>query len=238
MSNSRLILKIKRQETPFYRFLYNFLKRVIGLEFPYIKPIHYILYKERQIRIGFFRWLGVKVYYEPLFKSQCESIGKRFKIVRGKLQGIPLISGNLVLKIGDNVTLHSVITLSGHKVYDRPVLNIGDYSYIGSRVNISVGKEVYIGKYCYLADNITIRDNDGHPIDYLKRRNNEAVQKEDIKPVRICDDVWIGSGSIILKGVTIGDGAIVASGSVVSKDVKPFSIVGGNPAVHIKDLNG
>ena len=100
-----------------------------------------------------------------------------------------------------------------------------------------MAKEVLIGNNCYLADNIIIRDNDGHPVDYMQRRENQSVSKDDVKPVRVGDDVWIGSHSIILKGINIGDGAIVASGSVVSKDVEPFTIVGGNPAIVIKRLH-
>jgi acetyltransferase-like isoleucine patch superfamily enzyme len=54
------------------------------------------------------------------------------------------------------------------------------------------------------------------------------------RPIIIEDDVWIGACAIILKGVTIGEGAIVAAGSVVTKNVEPYSLVGGNPAKLIK----
>lgn len=55
------------------------------------------------------------------------------------------------------------------------------------------------------------------------------------KPITICDGVWIGARAIVLPGVTIGEGAIVAAGAVVTKDVHPFTIVGGNPAKVIKE---
>ena len=231
------ILKIRRHETPFYFRLYKFLKRISRLELPYIKSVHGFLYRERQARINFFRWVGVKFYYEPLFKSQCVDVGKNFRIIRGKLQGIPYIVGKPYIEIGDNATLHSVITFSGNKVYDCPSIRIGNNTYIGSRVNISVAEEVSIGDNCYLANNIIIRDNDGHPVDCIKRRQDHTVQKDDVKPVRIGNDVWIGSGAIILKGVTIGNGAIVGSGAVVVKYVDPFTIVAGNPAKVVKRLN-
>lgn len=235
MINS-FILKIRRRETPFYSRLYSFLKRLTRIEVPCVKPFHGLLYHERQSRISFIRWLGVKLYYEPLFKSQCFRIGNNFRIVRGVSQGIPYLSGKLFMEIGDNVTLHSVMTLAGNKVFDKPVLRIGNNTYIGSRVSISVAKEVIIGDYCYLAGNVTIRDNDGHPVDYVKRRCNEAVQKEDVKPVHIGNDVWIGSGVTILKGVRIGDGAIIAAGSIVTEDVDTFTVVGGNPARVLKKI--
>jgi len=59
-----------------------------------------------------------------------------------------------------------------------------------------------------------------------------------IAPVRIEDKAWIGFNAIILKGLTIGEGAIVAAGAVVSKDVAPYTLVGGNPAVFIRTLEG
>jgi len=226
----RIILKIRRRETPFYSWFYSFLKRITRLEIPCVKPFHNLLYRERQLRISFLRWFGLKLYYEPIFKSQCVSVGKNFRIIRGVSQGIPYLSGKLFIEIGDNVTLHSVITLAGSKVYDRPKLRIGNNSYIGSRASISVAREVTIGDHCYLAGNISIRDNDGHPMDPVRRRRNEAIDKEDVKPVHIGNDVWIGSGATILKGVIVGDGAVIAAGSVVAKYVDSFNIVGGNPA--------
>lgn len=59
--------------------------------------------------------------------------------------------------------------------------------------------------------------------------------RDEIKTIIIGDDVWIGHGSIVMHGVRIGDGAIVAAGSVVTKDVEEFTIVGGNPARKIKN---
>ena len=230
------MLRIRRRETPFYSALYGFLKYLARLELPCIKPVHVLLYGERHVRLTFFRWLSVKVYYEPLFKSKCVRVGENFRIVRGKLQGIPYISGNLFIEIGDNVTLHSVITFAANKVFDRPTLSIGNNTYLGSRVSISVAKDVTIGNYCHLADDIIVRDNDGHPVDYRERRLNKPVQKQDVKPVRIGNDVWIGSKSVILKGVTIGDGAIIGSGSIVTRSIPKFTVAAGNPARVIRRL--
>ena len=56
------------------------------------------------------------------------------------------------------------------------------------------------------------------------------------KSVRLGDDVWVGSGAILLPGVTVGDGAIVAAGAVVTRDVEPRTVVGGNPARFIKRI--
>ena len=76
---------------------------------------------------------------------------------------------------------------------------------------------------------------------YTKNHNTERtdipmIEQGNTQPrkVTIGDDVWIGARAIILPGVTIGQGSIVAAGSVVTKDVEPFSVVGGNPARVIK----
>lgn len=96
----------------------------------------------------------------------------------------------------------------------------------------------------------TVIDNDAHSLNSFERINDVNDWKrgvdenkvgfyknwEKVKsaPIKICDKAWIGFNSIILKGVTIGEGAIVGAGSVVTKDVLPYSIVAGNPAKFIK----
>lgn len=230
------ILNTRRHETPFYAFVYKIYKSLIGFEFPCIRLIHGLFYKERILRTAMWFWIGVKFYYEPVFKSQCVRVGKGFRIIRGRVQGMPQLIGKVYIEIGENVTIQSVITIAGNKVYDKPKLIIGDNTYIGTRISLNIGKEISIGKNCYLADAITIRDNDGHPVDSYKRGKNQSVDKNDIKPVKIGDSVWIGSSVIIQKGVTIGDGAVVGSGSLVTKSVEPFTIVAGNPATIIRKL--
>jgi len=233
----KFLLNIRRHETPFYFTLYRVLKNIVKFEVPVIPSLHKIMYLEWNIRVSFYRWLTMKLYYEPLFKSQCVSVGKRFSMSKGSAQGMPCLVGKLFIEIGDHVALHSVSTFSGGKVHEQPSLIIGSNTYLGSQLNISVAQTVMIGHNCYIADRVTIRDNDGHPKNFMKRRANKPVTKEDVKPVTIANDVWIGSNATILKGVTIGNRAIVASGSLVTKDVPDDSIAAGNPARIIRLLD-
>lgn len=83
-------------------------------------------------------------------------------------------------------------------------------------------KKIEIGEHVYIGENVIIKDSDEHYIDSKKPKT---------KPIKIGNNVWIGMGSIILKGVTIGDGAVIAAGSVVTKDVEPYTMVAGVPAV-------
>lgn len=96
---------------------------------------------------------------------------------------------------------------------------------LAARRSIRIGNRVMMGA------NVTVLDNDCHSIDIALRQVKDA----DIKsaPVVVEDDVFIGMNSIILKGVTIGRGAVIAAGSVVVKSVPPGAMVGGNPAAQL-----
>ena len=108
---------------------------------------------------------------------------------------------------------------------------IGDHSRIGLH-NTIIGP-VTIGHHVNLAQGITVTALN-HNFDDPKKRIDE--QGVSTKPVVIEDDIWIGANAVILPGVTIGENAIVAAGAVVTKDVEPNTIVGGNPAKFIKQI--
>lgn len=97
-----------------------------------------------------------------------------------------------------------------------------------------------IGSFVSIADEVTFLLGGNHPyrgfstFPFLAKYFGVLVESKTKGPIVVGDDVWIGLNSTILSGVTIGQGAIVAAGSVVTKDVPPYSIVGGNPALVIK----
>ena len=100
---------------------------------------------------------------------------------------------------------------------------------------------VNIGSYCSVASNVVIQEFNHN---YLRATTynifshiigvQNMTEKISRGPIIIHDDVWIGSNSVILSGVTIGRGSVVGAGSVVTKDVAPYTIVAGNPAKFIK----
>jgi acetyltransferase-like isoleucine patch superfamily enzyme len=101
-------------------------------------------------------------------------------------------------------------------------LMIGEMSHIGERTELHCGNKITIGKHVRIGWDCIIMDRDYHSL--------PGFPEEETLPVNIRDNVWIGCRVIILKGVTIGEGAIVGAGSVVTKDVDPNTVVVGNPA--------
>ena len=124
---------------------------------------------------------------------------------------------------------------------------VGKHSYGAPNIlAFGEGKKVYIGKYCSIALNVTVFLGGNHRLDWcttypfpaLTHKWPEAagVTGHPLSngDVRIANDVWLGQNSTIMSGLTVGDGAVVGASSLVTKDVPPYAIVGGNPARIIK----
>lgn len=211
------------------------LEKLLRLHIPVnglTKPIFDLLYNihatVREGLIAIFKF----IYFEPLLRSQCQSVGEGLW-----MEKLPYIVGKGNIVIGSHVRLSGKSNfIFSNKIQERPQLIIGEHTFIGHNCRFAVAHEVKIGKHCLLAGGITIADNDGHPLDYLARRNNAPPLKNDVKAVSIGDDVWIGREATILKGVTVGDRAVIGAHAVVTKDVAADTIVGGNPAEVIKAL--
>jgi phosphonate metabolism protein (transferase hexapeptide repeat family) len=123
---------------------------------------------------------------------------------------------------------------------------LGDYSYIGQNCMVA---DAVIGKFCAIAANVRI-GAPNHPIDrpslhrftycpeyYVAgiERDHRYFGQRHADKVTIGHDIWIGHGVIVLPAVTVGDGAVLAAGAVVTKDVAPYTIVGGVPARLIRE---
>jgi acetyltransferase-like isoleucine patch superfamily enzyme len=104
-------------------------------------------------------------------------------------------------------------------------VQIGEFSFLNRRAEITCQDSVIIGDECVISWDVSIMDTDLHRL---------APEEPISAPVRIGDRVWIGTRATILKGVTIGDGAVVAAAAVVTKDVPPRTLVAGVPAKVIR----
>lgn len=135
------------------------------------------------------------------------------------------LSSNASLKIHGSFTM-----LEGAEIVilDGGSMEVGNNSYMNDSL-IQCESKVVIGDNCAIAGGVIIQDTDFHPT-----FDENGVRKPHTKPVTIGNHVWICSNAIVLKGVTIGDGAIIAAGAVVTKDVPSKCLVGGNPAKVIR----
>ena len=164
---------------------------------------------------------------------------REYNDMEGVLCSIINLGKRESVRIGDFVKINGILVCN-----ENGNIVIGDYSVIRSGSFISADNNVIIGKHCFISSDVLIYDNNGHPIlPGLRRIQLEKLHKESVdnyeaenRPVVIHDDVWIGTRSMILKGVTIGEGAIIGAGAVVTRDVPPFSIVAGNPARVVKKI--
>lgn len=161
--------------------------------------------------------------------------------------GMPLVSlaQDSRIEIGDRVVLVSDCAFTALGV-SRPTilrtLQSGASISIGDDTGISGGticaaSRVTIGKRCLIGADVKIADTDFHSLKPDNRRFNNNPLDIGVAPVHIGDDVFVGTGAIILKGVVIGSGAIVGAGSVVTKDVPEGGVVAGNPAKIIRGIS-
>lgn len=147
----------------------------------------------------------------------------------------------------------SLIRIGAQSIVDGDLLifahggrvTIGEWCYVGEGSRIWSAVHVSIGNRVMISHNVNIFDSLTHPVDpYLRHRHFRDIattghpKNIDLgeRPVRIEDDAWIAAGAMVLRGVTIGKAAVVGAGSVVTRDVPPFSIVAGNPARVIRYL--
>jgi acetyltransferase-like isoleucine patch superfamily enzyme len=151
----------------------------------------------------------------------------------GEPRGIgPYGSRRAILALRDNARFETtgwVILGSGVQtvVGDDAELLIGGGTYVTANSEILCRRRIEIGSDCAISYRVLIMDSDVH---YLAV---DGEAKSSTLPVVIGDHVWLGAGAIVLKGVTIGEGAVVAAGSVVTRDVPPAVLVGGVPAKEI-----
>ena len=162
-------------------------------------------------RFNKFPWRSILIKPDVLYNSRAVEIGNRVYIRKGaRLEVLgKVLKNSPKISIGDNTTIHL-------------------YFHCGAAESVVIGKDVMIAGHVYISDHDHIYD---HPT--LAARN---VQDLSSSPVVIEDGVWLGQGCVILKGVNVGKRSVVGANAVVTKDVPPYSVVGGVPARIIKEF--
>lgn len=153
------------------------------------------------------------------------------------------------LRVGENCLLNGPIVFEAR----TGQVDIGDRCYIGTNSTILSRNRVTIGNDVTIAWDVTIYDHDSHSMNWRDRAVAVKLFYERYgypdcfdrldwtnvgsAPIVIGDRVWMGFGVTVLKGVTVGEGAIIASRSVVTRNVEPYTIVAGNPAQMVRKLD-
>lgn len=183
----------------------------------------------------------INLFYQLVFKLNCfvnnTEIEKKIKIKgfvqifnKGKLsisKNCKINSGQRFNPIGGDTITRFVIRKGG-QILIKENVGISNSSFVSSS-SIIIGENSIVGGGC------KIWDTDFHSI-YYSDRACKPEKNINTKPIIIGKNCFIGSSSIILKGVHIGDNAVVAAGSIVTKDVATNTIVGGSPAKFIKNI--
>ena len=144
--------------------------------------------------------------------------------------------------VGENTVIRGELFVFGH----GGRIELGEWCYIGEGSRIWSAASIKMGNRVLVAHNVNIHDSISHSTRATWRHEHamaifesghpRAVEGISATPVVIGNDVWIGFDSVILKGVSIGDGAIVGAGSFVTHDVEPWTVVAGIPAKVVRHI--
>ncbi|VEN72806.1 Acetyltransferase [Candidatus Desulfarcum epimagneticum] len=170
-------------------------------------------------------------YVRRFLKPQFESLGPGFTFMKPwhvRLFGAPIEMGacaNVIATPDQKVRLSVWPEKKG-----MGGIRIGDYCLICPGVRIGSAMEIVIGDNCMIAGNAYIADSDWHDI-------HNRISAGRPRPVDIGDNVWIGDGAIVCKGVSIGANSVIGAGSVVTHSVPPNAVAAGNPAKVVRKFD-
>jgi maltose O-acetyltransferase len=166
---------------------------------------------------------GLRILLAKIYLRKCSKIGRLVSV-----NGRPYIKNSGDITLGDEVRIWSNTVRTKLITGKKGRLIVGKNSRLNG-VHIFAGELVEIGDNVRIAPYTIILDSDFHDI-------TDHFSDGTSKPVKIEDNVWIATRATLLKGVQIGRGSVVAAGAVVTKDVPPYTVVGGVPAVVIKQI--
>jgi acetyltransferase-like isoleucine patch superfamily enzyme len=192
----------------------------------FLRPGLRLLYQFNYVRLIIWHYLCNVLYRYPVFQACCASVGRGVSIDR-----MPFITGPVQIHIGNHVWMGGNISIASGSILPLPPqLVIEDHAEVSWNVSFAVNKEIRIEEYARISFNCRIADSDGHPREADLRAANAPMNPRDIRAVRIGRHAWIGNGTHIMKGVTIGEGAVIGVNSVVISDIPAYCLALGNPA--------
>ncbi len=209
------------------KFLYT---RLQYGSFPCWKPIHRIVYSLHRLLLHLWQTIIQKSYFTPVFLSQIEYPPKQLHLY----SGMPQLLGSLTITLGERCRISGISTWSGREQTSE--IRIGNNVDIGWQNILACGTRIQIDDNARLAGKVFLAGYPGHPENAQDRAKGNPDTPAQIGYIHIKKDAWIGTGAIILANVTIGEGCIIATGSVVTQSTPDFVLMAGNPARVIRAL--
>jgi len=232
-----LALKIKRGDSAPFRFLRSVARTFLHNSMPVpqaLKPAARLAFQAHFGIIFAARWALNFFYRSPIFQARCASVGKNLHMWL-----LPEVRGPVEIHLGDNVNIFGYALIESTWLCgERPKLVVGNRVDLGHNLLFVVNRSVVIDDDVRVASSVGFLDTDDFSNDPVARQNNQPPSPDDAKPIHICRNAWIGQGAFIMKGVTVGEGAIIGVNSVVTSDIPAYSVAMGNPArVVVKNIN-
>ncbi|MDR9827883.1 acyltransferase [Vibrio sp. FNV 38] len=223
---------LKEGDSPVAKQLFGLAKaiRVCDIRYPrFISKSLYSLYTLTRDS-----WSNVQriLIQTPAFRGRCTQCGDKLYLYAG----MPFISGPLNIEVGNLCRISGQTTFSASSHCHSPTLQIGNNVGIGWQTTIAVGTKVVIEDNVRIAGRANLFGYSGHPIDAERRAAGEPDDIDQIGDIVLKKDCWLATNVIVKAGVTIGEGAIIAAGSVVTHDIPSYVIAGGTPAKVIKAI--
>jgi acetyltransferase-like isoleucine patch superfamily enzyme len=200
------------------------------------------LLQELVVRIMSPRFLERKLIELKIHRSECAVTKDLTAKFYEESKVLNLQNDPSKITIGSNTHVRGFLQIFAY----GGSINIGANCYVGENSYIWSGERIEIGNDVLISHNVNIIDSNSHELNASERKKGalhifakgHPAEKGSIitQPIRIGHHAWINFNSIILKGVSIGEGAIVAAGSVVTKDVPAWTVVGGHPAEVIREI--
>ncbi|MBT4522570.1 MAG: acyltransferase [Halieaceae bacterium] len=179
------------------------------------------------------RYLAFRGWYTDYFlRPECESLGPYDAVMKPwfvKISGPNIRIGKSFTAIGEPMHWVEIGVWGRSEGLGR--IEIGNCVLMSPGSRLSASDEIILGDGVMMANGAYITDSDWHGL------YDRTARDENITPVHIGDNVWLGDHSTVLKGVTIGENSVVAADSVVSRDVPANVVVAGNPAKIVKELD-
>jgi acetyltransferase-like isoleucine patch superfamily enzyme len=224
-----------RKNTPAARRARQVVRALLAARIP-PNPLHRLLLAERSLRRSVGYELMRVLYYQPLFELQCAEVRGGGRLELTPDSKLPFVD-NCALVLGEGWRINARTTFQGARnAPAKARIVIGEGTYLGSRVVLRAGLGFELGKHVTVAANVVLSSDPGHPLDPIARRAQPAP-REDLRQLVVGDDVWIAEGATLLGGITVGEGAVIGAHAVVTKDVPPRTVVAGNPARVVKDID-